>query len=239
MSVDWSSTFTILNDVSDKGTSMLSHHRKARKIKLMLEELPTIEHLKYSFLEVYDGWKCPCCGLDDETFDHVWTCTAHLGMLIRIRNQSKHLLFDLIAEKIENIDDIKSSFETLDMWNILYDSNHFTFIDLIKGIIPSSFSVSLSRLKKSDKLEILQKFFDSLYDSINKDIWYPRCAWMEEFETSLGLDLKEKLKSKNNVPYFNVHRKIGTDARVTNLEGIRRHIYFGENMFDYYNNRIS
>ena len=198
-----------------------------------------IEHLKYSFLEVYDGWKCPCCGLEDETFDHVWTCTAHLGTLIQIRNCSKSALFNLVTDKLENIDDIISSLETLNMWNILYNSNHFTFIDLIKGIVPSSFSNSLSRLKQSDKLEILQKFYDSLFDSVTRDIWNPRCAWMIEFEHSLGLDLKEKLKYKNNTPYHSIHRKIRMNDRVMTLEGIRRHIYFGENIFDYYNNCIS
>ncbi|GES75128.1 ribonuclease H-like domain-containing protein [Rhizophagus clarus] len=72
LEVDWTSTFQCLNcDIQNNETSMSSLKIKVQKVHLLIEEIPTIKQIKKSFLEIYDNWKCPSCGLEDETFNHV------------------------------------------------------------------------------------------------------------------------------------------------------------------------
>jgi ribonuclease HI len=72
LEVNWTSTFQCLNcDILKNETSISSSKVKAQKVHLMIEEIPTLEQMKKSFFELYDEWKCPICGLENKTFNHV------------------------------------------------------------------------------------------------------------------------------------------------------------------------
>ncbi|PKY36958.1 hypothetical protein RhiirB3_460864 [Rhizophagus irregularis] len=76
LEVDWTSTFSCLNcDINNNKTSVSSSKMKAQKVHFLIEEIPTIEQMKKSLLDLYDGWICSICGLHDETFNHIWTCS--------------------------------------------------------------------------------------------------------------------------------------------------------------------
>ncbi len=59
-------------------TSFHSSYYKAKRIKLLLEELPTIQFLTHTASHLYDvTWCCVWCPFS-ESFKHIWTCSNRL-----------------------------------------------------------------------------------------------------------------------------------------------------------------
>ncbi|PKY53880.1 hypothetical protein RhiirA4_472332 [Rhizophagus irregularis] len=109
-----------------------------------------LEPMKKSLLDLYDGWMCPICGLDNKTFNHVWICRGHYDIIKVIRDKTNLIM--------------------LDIWDLSYDPNIFTFIDLIKGIIPmspSEFVCSLPNNNGSNNNIIHYDALDSIRDYIH------------------------------------------------------------------------
>jgi hypothetical protein len=241
LDVDWTSTFHCLNsDIQNNETSISSSKTKAQKVHLLIEEIPTIEQMKKSFLELYDDWKCPACGLDDETFNHVWSCAEYKEILREIRNNTITSLSTWILEYNESIHDF-SSLVDLNIWNIEHSPNIFTFIDLIKGIIPLSLYQKLSSwTTKNNVLIVLTKMRQYIFEQTFALIWIPRCSYLKEFERSLGLTKKKKLDLKNfrSLPPNNNNSDY-IAYQFDALDSIRNNIYFGSNIIDFYTNLSS
>jgi hypothetical protein len=69
LDVDWGTTFFILNDdESSSTTTSFASNQKSQRVKFLLEELPTVEHVKLRRPDLYDGWNCPTCKNEKETF---------------------------------------------------------------------------------------------------------------------------------------------------------------------------
>ena len=76
--IDWEATFNHLNSEEAKlDTSFANSHRKRQKLQLLIEELPTVEHLKKRRPDLYNNWFCSRCNQKSETFDHVWLCSTN------------------------------------------------------------------------------------------------------------------------------------------------------------------
>jgi hypothetical protein len=129
----------------------------------------------------------------------------------------------------------------LNIWDITYDFYHFTFIDLIKGIIPSTLSQCInSWTTKNNTSTILIQMRQFIFEEIFEKIWLPRCSHLKEFERSLGITKKKKLELKNfkSLPVNNngINNIVNQyDA----LDSIRNHIYFGKNIIEFYTNLTS
>ncbi|CAB4377397.1 unnamed protein product [Rhizophagus irregularis] len=147
--------------------------------------------MKKSLLDLYDGWMCPICGLHDETFNHVWTCSGHYDIIHNIRDKTINHLLTWILEYNDNIQDF-NALMALDIWDISYDPYVFTFIDLIKGIIPMSLSELLSSwTTKKNVVDVLVQMRQFIFNEIFEEIWIPRCSHLKEFERSMGLTKKK------------------------------------------------
>src|SRR5436309_1184378 len=72
--------------------------------------------------------------MDQETFDHVWLCTDNNNLVLLIMKNFRSSLVDLLKKHSANIDSTYLLHFTL--WNICYDTSTFTFIDIIKEIVP-------------------------------------------------------------------------------------------------------
>jgi ribonuclease HI len=78
LDVDWGTTFFILNDdESSSFTTSFASNQKSRRVKFLLEELPTVEHVKLRRPDLYDGWNCLTCKNEKETFSYIWLCHQH------------------------------------------------------------------------------------------------------------------------------------------------------------------
>ncbi|GET01586.1 ribonuclease H-like domain-containing protein [Rhizophagus clarus] len=219
LEVDWTSTFYCLsNDIKNNETSLSSSKIKSHKVHLLLEEIPTIEQMKKSFLEIYDGWLCPSCRLEDETFTHVWLCVEYQDKLINVITIS-----------------------TLDIWDLDYNPDKFTLIDLIKGIVPLTLYQKInSWMSKNDTLKILSQLRQFIFEQVFVEIWIPRCTHLKEFEFSLGLTKKKKLTFKNYRSLVNNNNsRNNIEYSFDALDSIKNYIYFGKNIIEYYTNYSS
>ncbi|GBC00725.1 hypothetical protein RclHR1_39580001 [Rhizophagus clarus] len=187
--VDWTSTFECLNcDIANNETSISSSKVKAHKVHLLIEEIPTIEQMKKSFLNLYDGWKYSSCGLEDETFDHVWICDEHQSLLLKIKNNTIDLLLSLLIEYNPDITDY-SALLTLNIWTISTDPDNFTFVDLIKGFIPLELTQILNLwISRKQLLLVIIEIRQYIYEQTFKEIWIRRCSFIKEFERSLVIE---------------------------------------------------
>ncbi|EXX54035.1 hypothetical protein GLOIN_2v1777499 [Rhizophagus irregularis DAOM 181602=DAOM 197198] len=155
---------------------------KAQKVHLLIKEIPTIEQMKKLLLNLYDGWMYPICGLYDETFNHVWMCSGHYDIIKNIRDKTINHLLTWILEYNDNIQDF-NALMALDIWDISYDPNVFTFIDLIKGIIPMSLSELLNSWTiKKNVVDVLIQMRQFIFNEIFENVWIPRCSHLKEFE---------------------------------------------------------
>ncbi|GET00457.1 hypothetical protein GLOIN_2v1777499 [Rhizophagus clarus] len=219
---------------------MSSSKVKAHKVHLLIEEIPTIEQMKKSFLELYDGWKCPSCGLEDETFDHVWTCDEHRSLLLKIKNNTIDLLLSLLFEYNPDITDY-SALLTLNIWTINTDPDNFTFVDLIKGFIPLELTQILNLwIPRKQLLLVIIEIRQYIYEQTFKEIWIRRCSFIKEFERSLGITKKKKLTLKNFRPFNNIlNSDRELEYKFDALDSIRNNIYFGKNIIEFYSNLTS
>ncbi|CAB4438295.1 unnamed protein product [Rhizophagus irregularis] len=240
LEVDWTSTFSCLNcDISNNETSVSSSKTKAQKVHLLIEEIPTIEQMKKSLLDLYDGWMCPICGMQEETFNHVWTCSGHYDIINNIRDKTINHLLTWILEYNDNIQDFNNLL-ALDIWDISYDPNVFTFIELIKGIIPMSLSELLSSwTTKKNVVEVLIQMRQFIFNEIFENVWIPRCSHLKEFERSLGLTKKKKLEFKSVRSLPNNNSSNINIIHYDSLDSVRNYIYFGKNIIEFYTNLAS
>jgi hypothetical protein len=103
LDVDWGTTFFILNDdESSSTTTSFASNQKSRRVKFLLKELPTVEYIKLRRPDLYNGWYCPTCKNDKETFSHIWLCQQHRHIMNTIIFNQKKELVRLIRH-FENI----------------------------------------------------------------------------------------------------------------------------------------
>ena len=167
LEIDWHSTFKALNDDKPSAeTSFFASNRKVSKLKFLIEELPTLEHMKLCRPDLYKDWNCVMCHNDKENFNHVWTCDQHLSHIQQIIYNQKKALIQLVKEytkgnKLFSFTDLV--YPTL--WSILYSFTDFTFIDIIKGVVPAFLFNQINRYINNSLItqQILSVFLNRIY----------------------------------------------------------------------------
>src|SRR6266498_1390740 len=138
LDVDWQSTYFYFNDEEDKSvTGFTTSSFKAHKIKFLIEEIPTRQQMKKSNPDLFDGCNCPMCGNADESFNHVWMCPQNLPTVQLIASNALDKLLTRICKYSKDGAAVKSNLGLA--WlllNVSYNHHSFTFIDIIKGIVP-------------------------------------------------------------------------------------------------------
>ena len=234
--IHWETTFNVLNyDIENYKTNIKSSNKKAQKIKLLFNELSTIEQMKKSFFELYENWLCPLCGTEEETFNHIWTCQEQEEVIDKAIISSQKFLFEELSKDNDKINftDIKC---LTDIWKNKQDDSSITYVDIIKGIIPLNLFELVNKYNNKQKTQnVLYKFRDFVYKITMEEIWKPRCRIMKDIEKEYNLDKKTKNKYKNKKSYIDINRIIDSSSIDNSLDSIRNYIYFGGNIIDYYN----
>ncbi|PKK56618.1 hypothetical protein RhiirC2_799642 [Rhizophagus irregularis] len=205
-----------------------------------MEELPTVEKMKYLALRIYNTWKCPFCEQYDETFDHLWTCNSRINEIKEIINEIKQFIKNtsnmllINEEKIPTV--TESAVDFINCWDITFSNSKITFIDLIKGIIPCELTKFVEEYFniKNTRLTFLKELRDFIFEKIWA-FWINRCVIQKEKEKNAGIN-KKLLKNnfnQNRNDYIDINRKIDTLNLFEGLESIRSNIYFGTNLQDF------
>jgi len=197
--VDWLSTaFYISDNISSAATNYIASSTKKKKTLRLLEMLPTLEVFKRRHPVLYEtSWTCNRCNIENETFAHVWTCITVYRQVCDIIETVKHHLANITQ---------CNNMEPIDQLNIWALSTHtsFSFIDLIKGVVPSNLSkfINSSITSQADARAATSNFMHFIYEQ-TQVIWLNRCMIFKEFEMSLGIT--ESLKKTHiNASGYNI-----------------------------------
>ena len=200
LNVDWSSSFDYFNqDEPSYTTSMKASHIKSGKIKNLLENLPVMAKMQALRPHVYNAsWsRCIKCRQQQESFQHVWICPNTIDVLYQIIQSSKQQLLDWALQlKKPEIQDL-SPLTTSAIWSVPlngHNSHHFSFLDLIKGIVPQQFKNLLLAIVVSPLAanRILSFIMDFIFHATREFIWKPRCELVNYEERHLDITRKQK-----------------------------------------------
>src|SRR6266511_2744049 len=223
LDIDWNNTFAYLNaDSTTITTSFNSSNLKARRVKLIMEELPTLEYLTHCKPKLYEKWTCMYCD-HQETFNHIWICRHNKPILEEIVLLVQDILFKLISLTQPNLEyDHPAVMRIVNdphIWNVEVSYDIFTFIDLIKGFVPSSLSSDIHNIVSTKTLttSITTSFLQALHDQIYKDIWMPRCALVISREKHLNITQSQKIHTENKSATF-LKRSVHVPDRLSSAE---------------------
>ena len=196
--IDWLNTAKIINgDEAVSSTSFNSSYIKSKKVKLLLEELPTLDFLKATKPKLYDNtWQCVFCG-QNETFNHIWTCSHHVTLFDDIIVKIKNKLYECLSTIVSNFDFNNEFYQRIishgSWWTVAYEPVTITFIDLIKGVVLFDLSDYINNItnNKEATLEVLRHVFQCLYE-LTQNIWLERCKLIVHKEESLNISGKMK-----------------------------------------------
>jgi ribonuclease HI len=200
LAVDWPSTLEHFNhDEPTYETSMKASYSKSCKIKTLLETLPVMSKMQALRPHVYDAsWsRCIKCNQQQESFQHIWICPKTIEITHQIVQAAQQRLLDLVLQhKRPEVQDL-TPLTTSAMWFVPlngHNSHHFSFLDLIKGIVPQQFKhlVLSCVLSPAVATQIISIIMDFIFHATRDFIWLPRCKLIKEKELSLGITLKQK-----------------------------------------------
>jgi exonuclease III/ribonuclease HI len=201
--IDWNTSFLALNDneISSQSSFVFSA-RKSHRIKFMIEELATVEHIKKRRPDLYNNWLCPRCNRNKEDFNHVFTCDEIIESMKYISYIYKEDLKSIIEDAVLNtVYNSKIIINDNLYWIPTVDNNQLTFIDLIKGIIPMDLFENVNTFIRSESItrDILCVFIHRLQNTIKDIIWLPRCELILQKEQLAGILPQDKKQRKKNV----------------------------------------
>jgi len=234
------------NDEPSSSTSFLASSKKKSHVKYLIEELPTIEHMKKRRPDLYNNWLCPNCESQQETFSHVWLCSSVSHVMNQIITASKQDIVRLIIEKVTalhpgRVSSLPSTIlDQHSVWSLIHSADEFTFLDLIKGFVPKEFSLAVGIYinNPNDLKSLIVTFLDNLHVRIRDQIWSPRCELIIEKEKTLNITTRQK-KRKNSSSIQNNSNTvfISSDSTLAchNL-GFIDYIQTGRNWLDFTRN---
>ena len=177
LQVNWLLTFHFIQSGSTSITSFTETRNCSRKIKFLLEQLLTVQFIKVTQPQLYlPLWKCCRCNIHNEDFNHIWLCPAIRQNMRSLISESiaqlKLQLFIYTSKSVfaDNINNLLNPSHTI--WSLQAKPHDFSFIDLIKGIIPNILSSTLTTFTKSSSTtsSILSPFFDFVFTQAYNNI---------------------------------------------------------------------
>ena len=210
LDIAWDFTYFYLNDEEEKSsTNFISSNIKAKKMKLLINELPTREQQKKSNPVLFEDWNCPLCNNYQETFKHVWVCEDNRLPLKSLRDRHITKLINLIcyASGNDHVIDFRQIRKLPFFRKLYYSDFNFTFIDILKGIVPLILVEKINNIISDLRIvrRIVSLFLHELFIDFHNNIWKPRCEIAIQLEKLADIDnKKKKLKNRKNFIRSNI-----------------------------------
>ena len=120
------------------------------------------------------------------------------------------------------------------LWSISYSFTDFTFIDIIKGIVPD-FSINKHINNTLLTQQILSIFLNRIYLDIMHLIWKARCDEVIRLEKHYNIDKKQKKKKKQKGIKGISRNKSNVDSSLffSDQEGLEFNIRCGGDWLDF------
>ncbi|RHZ66445.1 hypothetical protein Glove_307g8 [Diversispora epigaea] len=208
---DWKLSFRSIHESSITNLLTTNEDQKKRKfsLKLLNNELPTKTLLHERQPELYENDTCVFCNQCQEDSLHVFICNDFINTLqkqfinriiaqiVRIKGDSKR---QLIGNLITN-----SSIVKIDILRQIQNYNQqsrFSFIDVIRGLIPKQLKKILTKIiKNTEAIEIINKTFLDLRDK-KWERWLKRCDEFLKWEKERNITKEAKRIYKKRVKFI-------------------------------------
>jgi hypothetical protein len=196
-SIDWITIWSLFSlDTPALSTSFAFARLKTFIVKNFINELPTLTRMKQLHPDLYAGWYCIGCHVENETPLHFWTCDAFSSKMNNIISDTKVLAGDLIRKNgdthtLSLLSNFFDLFDEIFITPSRYDDGYY---NIIRSRIPSRMVSLIHQIVRSKHLaisitvKICLFFFEKIYDNV----WKPRCNLMIEKERSEGISKKDK-----------------------------------------------
>ena len=123
------------------------------------------------------------------------------------------------------------------LWSISYSSTDFTFIDIIKGIVPAFLFRQINKYINNTLLtqQILSIFLNRIYLDIMLHIWKPRCEEVVRLEKFYNIDKKQKRKKKQRgvKGISRIRSNINNSLLLTDQDGLEYSVSCGGDWSDF------
>src|SRR6266508_4659336 len=206
--VNWPCTWLCLKFQSTNHLSLFErNHFTSFKINCLNRSLPTLEKLKLTKPHIYkDTWYCCKCNTSKETWFHLWFCHRSIDTLKEIRDQTLDKFSDLvILNSRHKRSEIRHDLATSAFWIIPTSQptaiNHFSFADLITGLIPNDLVTIIDyHITSTIYTEaIINEAFHFMFNKLYHDMWIPRCSQLSLVEKSFNLSSHDKRSKYDSV----------------------------------------
>ncbi|GES98524.1 RNA-directed DNA polymerase from mobile element jockey-like [Rhizophagus clarus] len=225
--VDWDVTLWILCNNGEKAETNFEQHRKMIfKYKLLSEQLAVLEKTKRQYYDIYQDSNCPLCAEEKETFTHVWLCPYQTEAFSQSYNNFKNaLIFGILNITTEvSAQQLSDQFDLL-LYTKNFHASNITFIDIIKGFVPTTLVEWLQKYTTAtQRRNLLIKAFDKLNED-SLELWKSRCEAFASIERMCGITQYMKNSISYNTKYkepFNSYYNINSflDSSSFNIEYI-------------------
>ncbi|EXX76231.1 uncharacterized protein OCT59_017773 [Rhizophagus irregularis] len=202
--INWKETFKLINNeiiISKNTTNREDAGIRTWRIKNFLKILPTYETLWKRGVCGITNSKCPRCSIEDETWEHIWTCDSNNFMTeINIFNSS---INQVLLDNQDMLDDDISRKEFIDTLLSIASSRSFIMTtegiirEVTRGLINEKW-LTVYKNHKERKLVLL--ILNEYLNEVHKKIWIERCNETIELEKQMGIfkDTKRKRNKSND-----------------------------------------
>ncbi len=209
-----------------------SHHKFARIVrtsKMMYRWLPVGHNWRQCNLPSH---RCPCCGANDETFQHLLQCKREELRLVResaildLRTLSKAdgipvLFMSNVIAIIRHVTDsvpIPSSFPHEAIERAVLKQADIGYYHFVVGFLSTEWTAALEELKVDQPERKMEKILATLWDSLCEEIWMTRNGIRHSKENCVSSDELETMAEK--LAWYRRHQNTVLDYR---------HRYLAEN----------
>ncbi|PKB94525.1 hypothetical protein RhiirA5_386601 [Rhizophagus irregularis] len=202
--INWKETFKLINNeilISKNITNREDAGIRTWRIKNFLKILPTYETLWKRGVFGISNSKCPRCSIEDETWEHIWTCDSNNFMTeMNIFNSS---INQVLLDNQDILEDDVSRKEFIDTLLNIASSRSFILTtegiirEVTRGLINEKWLISYKTAKER-KLVLL--ILNEYLNGVHKKIWIERCNETIELEKHMGIfkDTKHKRNKSND-----------------------------------------
>jgi ribonuclease HI len=208
-STDWKLTWSAIHGskIVSNYTSNKDQQFRSFNIKIINEELPTMDKLHQRKPNIYINNKCVICEQQREDTLHIFLCGENI---IKTQSTFKNRLLDVIGEhkgkKIVEIAKTKLlnmkifEIDTIRIINGTISESNFSLIDCIKGLIPYEIKSMLIKIlkNKEDSNLIIREWHRQCREYLYK-LWINRCNKVLEWEKSAGITRQMKKQKSPNL----------------------------------------
>jgi hypothetical protein len=159
------------------------------RLKIILNNLPTMENLKIRYPNLYLTSNCTRCNHPENTI-HLITCTQN-------NINIEQILLSKIIQTTNQITSIQNSHQLLYSLFINYSTNSNISISnllllIIQGLFPLELTNQLQTLLRKNYSSFSTNLSNQLINWFNTNIWQHRNTYQHEWEKQRGISTKTK-----------------------------------------------